>query len=74
MFLPTWMILRNLKFIKMKDKNKNTIAASILALGLIFSTVIYAYSNRYEIVETGVSGIVKVDKWSGTAKYLNAVD
>lgn len=32
---------------EMKDGTKNIIAACILAFGLILSTFIYAYSNRY---------------------------
>lgn len=50
----------------MKNLDKNIVAACILALGLILSTIIYAYSNRYEIIRVPESGIFKVDKWNGT--------
>lgn len=50
----------------MKDGTKNIIAACILVLGLILSTIIYAYSNRHEIVRIPDSGIYRVDKWNGT--------
>lgn len=52
----------------MRDLNKNIIAACILALGLIISTTIYAYSNRYEIIVS--ERIIKVDKWTGTYEFI----
>ena len=52
----------------MKDGTKNIIAACILAVGLIVSTLIYAYSTRYELT-TGAYGR-KIDKWTGTFEYL----
>ena len=54
----------------MKNLDKNIIAACILALGLIISSFIYAYSNRHEIVRTPESGIFWVDKWNGTIGRL----
>lgn len=59
---------------RLTDANKNIIAAAILAFGLIVSAIIYAYSNRYEIVKSSQGGILKVDKWDGTAKYLTKGD
>lgn len=50
----------------MKNVDKNIIAALILALGLILSTVIYAYSTRYDIVKIPDGYMLKVDKWNGT--------
>ena len=50
----------------MKNVDKNIIAACILALGLIISSFIYAYSNRYEVIRVSDGGICTVDKWSGT--------
>jgi len=50
----------------MKDGTRNIIAACILAFGLIVSSIIFAYSNRYEIVKIPDGYMIKVDKWSGT--------
>lgn len=49
----------------MKDSTKNIIAACIIALGLIISTIIYAYSTRYQIEK-----FVRIDKWKGTYQKL----
>lgn len=49
---------------RLTDANKNIIAAIILSLGLIISSIIFAFSNRYEIVGgTEGRGIIRVDKW-----------
>lgn len=50
----------------MKTKN-NLLPAIIIALGLIISSFIYAYSNRYELVN---GGIARVDKWTNTIKVV----
>ncbi|WP_163321642.1 hypothetical protein [Draconibacterium mangrovi] len=48
--------------------NRNIIAAIILAIGLITSSVIYAYSTRYEVIE---SGFAIVDKWTGIIRPVD---
>lgn len=53
----------------MKDGTKNIIAACILALGMIFSTYLYVSAYRYEIDKP-----YRIDKWTGTAKYITWPD
>ena len=57
----------------MKDATKNIIAACILAVGLIISTVIYAYSNRYSVEHRDYSKPVRFDKWNGTYQFMKEV-
>jgi len=45
-----------------KGQNRNLIPAIIIAVGLIVASVIYAFSSRYELTE---SGFAVVDKWTG---------
>ena len=48
------------------DSTKNIIASVIIVFGLIISTLIYAYSNRYEFHKP-----YRVDKWTGKATIIN---
>lgn len=50
----------------MKDGTKNIIAAFILAVGIVVSAIIYAYSNRYEVDDN-----YRTDKWTGTYIDMN---
>lgn len=62
--------INKIRFMSLKNVDKNIIAACILAFGLIISSFVFAYSNRYEIVRTPESGMFRVDKWNGTIGRL----
>jgi len=51
--------------------NKNLLPAIILALGLIISSIIYAFANRYELID---SGFAVVDKWTSTIYKVHSGD
>jgi hypothetical protein len=55
--------------INRKKIDKNIIIAIIIAIGLIVSTTIYAYSSRYVINKP-----YRVDKWTGTYQMLKKAD
>lgn len=59
---------------KIIEWNKNILAACIIAMGMIVASVIYAYSTRYEIVQSNRGGILRVDKWDGSAGYITRQD
>lgn len=45
-------------------ENKNLFPASILAVAIIIAALLYAYSQRYELVErTSKDEVMMVDKW-----------
>jgi hypothetical protein len=50
---------------KLTEGNRNLLAACIIALGFVFASFIYAYSQRYEIVK-----YMRVDKWTGKANRI----
>ena len=51
----------------MKDKS-TIIAALILGICLIISSLIYAYANRYE-----VNSLMRTDKWTGTRQTIEFI-
>lgn len=54
---------------KVTETNKNIIAATIIALGFIVASIIYAYSNRYT-----TQSFIRVDNWTGKFKTIEKVD
>lgn len=46
-------------------ENKNLLPAIIIGLCIIMATMIYAFSNRYEI-----EGWMRIDKWTGKYQTL----
>lgn len=53
----------------MSDNTRNIIIACIVSFGIIFSTIIYAYSTRYQIEK-----FRRIDKWTGTVEKLKFID
>lgn len=54
----------------MKDQFKKSIGLILLGIAIMLSSVIYAYSQRYEIIKSNSGIILKVDKWTGKANYI----
>ncbi len=54
----------------MKEGTKNIVSALIIALGLIIASVIYAYSNRYDVEKSGMYPR-RFDKWNNTYEWIN---
>lgn len=46
-------------------ENKNLLPALIVGICIILATLVYAYSNRYEI-----EGDMRIDKWTGEYQTL----
>lgn len=59
----------NGKKLNSKTVDKNIIIAIILAFGMIVSTIIYAYSNRYTVVK-----LIRIDKWTGTYQVITKAE
>ncbi|WP_346862846.1 hypothetical protein [uncultured Draconibacterium sp.] len=52
------------------DRNRGSLlSATILAIGLIIASFIYAYSQRYE-----VDRYLIIDKWTGTMQKIELRD
>ena len=52
----------------MKDSTKNIIAETIIAVGLIIASTIYAFSNRYVVINSLSN--CRIDTWTATYTVL----